>query len=201
MLFFDKETLCTLLTIFFLTYYFSPEKLRQFYYKFALVASKEEIDNSRDVDINVALLGEEPEPEPEPKYTDKYLEYIKKMNQDFVFDEKEKELEKSKTNEFFLLAKNEAYERIKETKDKLGYIETQLAEYKEYDLNNPNNSLILAQQNAGNIDVLKKQVEKLLPLNGKVQDLSGNVTNLSQQINSLIQTQQQYAQSVSSIKV
>lgn len=139
MLFFDKETLCTLLTIFFLTYYFSPEKLRQFYYKFALVASKEEIDNSHDVDINVALLGEEPEPE--PKYTDKYLEYIKKMNPEFVFDEKEKELEKSKTNEFFLLAKNEAYERIKETKDKLGYIETQLAEYKEYDYCNIDNDL------------------------------------------------------------
>ena len=61
--------------------------------------------------------------------------------------------------------------------------------------------LKIEQKNAGNIDVLKKQVEKLLPLNGKVQDLSGNVTNLSQQINSLIQTQQQYAESVSSIKV
>ena len=73
--------------------------------------------------------------------------------------------------------------------------------YQSYDQNNPNNVAILSQQNAGNIDVLKKQVEKLLPLNGKVQDLSGNVTNLSQQINSLIQTQQQYAESVSSIKV
>lgn len=140
MLFFDKETLCTLLTIFFLTFYFSPEKLKKFYGKFALIASKEKImeledetnscDIAFDVDINVALLGEE---KPEPKYEDKYLEYIKKMNQDFVFDEKEKELEKNKANDYFLLAKNEAYEKIKEIKDKLGYIETQLAEYKEYD--------------------------------------------------------------------
>jgi TolA-binding protein len=66
---------------------------------------------------------------------------------------------------------------------------------------NPNNVSILSQQNAGNIDALKKQIEQLLPLNGKVQDLSGNVTNLSKQIESLIQTQEQYAKSVSSIKV
>jgi hypothetical protein len=52
---------------------------------------------------------------------------------DFIFDENEKELEKSKTNEFFLLAKNEYYEKIKEIKFQLGYIETQLAEYREYD--------------------------------------------------------------------
>jgi methyl-accepting chemotaxis protein len=71
----------------------------------------------------------------------------------------------------------------------------------QYDTNNPNNVGILSQQNAGNIDALKKQIEQLLPLNGKVQDLSGNVTNLSKQIESLIQSQQQYAESVSSIKV
>ena len=71
----------------------------------------------------------------------------------------------------------------------------------QFDTNNPNNVGILSQQNAGNIDALKKQVEQLLPLNGKVQDLSGNVTNLSKQIESLIQSQLQYAESVSSIKV
>jgi hypothetical protein len=69
------------------------------------------------------------------------------------------------------------------------------------DPTNPNNVGILSQQNAANIDALKKQMEQLLPLNGKVQDLSGNVTNLSKQVDTLIKTQQEYAQSVSSIKV
>ena len=125
MLFFDKETLCTLLTIIFLTYYFSPEKLRQFYGKFALAASKEEIEDEIN---NVALLGEE---NPTLKYEDKYLEDIKNMSTEYIFDEFEKELEKSKANEFFLLEKNEYHENIIEIKDKLGEIETQLAEYKD----------------------------------------------------------------------
>ena len=34
-------------------------------------------------------------------------------------------------------------------------------EYKEYDLNNPNNVLILTQQNAGNIEYLRGRVDKL----------------------------------------
>ena len=128
MFIFEKEVLCSLLTIFFLTYYLSPAKLRDFYNKVASFAS-EEIENesteSDDVVVDVK--------KPELKYEDKYLEDIKKMNSDFIFDEKEQYLEKSKTHEFFLLAKNEYYEEIKEIKDKLGYIESQLAEYKEYD--------------------------------------------------------------------
>jgi len=179
MLFFDKETLCTLLTIFFLTYYFSPEKLKQFYAKFALVASKEEINNSENVDINVALLEEESESEPEAKYEDKYLEYIKKMNQDFIFDEKEKELEKYKSNEFFLLAKNEAYERIKEIKDKLGYIEIQLAEYKEYDYCNIDNDL-----KKTNEIIIKRLTDEGLEFEKSLSDIY-NVVETSEGINEL----------------
>ena len=35
-------------------------------------------------------------------------------------------------------------------------------EYKPYDTNNPDNALILAQQNAGNIIVLKGQMDEIL---------------------------------------
>ena len=132
MFIFEKEVLCSLLTIFFLTFYFSPAKLRRFYSKFAAFASDKkfmEIEDESNDSENVDVVVEKPE----MKYEDKYLENIKKMNTDFIFDEKEKELEKSKTNEFFLLAKNEYYEKIKEIKFQLGYIETQLAEYREYD--------------------------------------------------------------------
>jgi hypothetical protein len=66
--------------------------------------------------------------------------------------------------------------------------------YQEYDTNNPNNVMILAQQNAGNIQVLKNQLDGLIGLNSEVQDISGNVSSLTEQVNELVTTQQQYAQ-------
>ena len=65
--------------------------------------------------------------------------------------------------------------------------------YVEYDTNNPNNALILSQQNAGNINVLEKQVTNLNGLNQQVQDLSGNVAGLQEQVNNLVSAQNQYA--------
>ena len=66
-------------------------------------------------------------------------------------------------------------------------------EYKPYDTNNPNNALILAQQNAGNISFLKQQIDELNGLNNEVQDISGNVITLQQQVSQLVASQQQYA--------
>ena len=66
-------------------------------------------------------------------------------------------------------------------------------QYQPYDMNNPNNALILAQQNAGNIQVLKQQVDKTLGLNKEVQDISGNLITLASQVTQLMESQQQYA--------
>lgn len=66
-------------------------------------------------------------------------------------------------------------------------------QYKPYDMNNPSNALILAQQNAGNISFLKQQVDSLLGLNKEVKDISGNVVALQDQMNQLVAAQQQYA--------
>jgi len=60
-------------------------------------------------------------------------------------------------------------------------------EYKNY---HPN-ALILAQQNAGNIEYLKKKVDDLQNINSTVNDLSGNVASLQEQVNGLVSTQQQ----------
>ena len=65
--------------------------------------------------------------------------------------------------------------------------------YKDYDKNKPNNALILAQQNAGNIIVLKGQLDKMLGINKQVQDLSGNVASLLQQVSDLVQALKEYA--------
>lgn len=85
----------------------------------------------------------------------------------------------------------------------LAYFENSIMEgyenkdkYKSYDTNNPDNALILAQQNAGNIIVLKEQMDKMLGINKQVQDLSGNVANLEQQVTDLVQAQKDYANQI-----
>jgi hypothetical protein len=62
-----------------------------------------------------------------------------------------------------------------------------LETYQEYDTNDPNNVLILAQKNAGNIEVLKSQIDKYTGLDSEVQDISLNVVNLTKQVNDLAQ--------------
>jgi hypothetical protein len=65
--------------------------------------------------------------------------------------------------------------------------------YQPYDMNNPANALILAQQNAGNIDYLKQRIDSAQGVYQQVQDLSGNVTLLQNQVNGLVAAQQSYA--------
>ena len=66
-------------------------------------------------------------------------------------------------------------------------------QYNPYDTNNPNNALILAQQNAGNISYLKERLDNLTGINQQVQDLSGNFQSLQTQVTGLVQAQQDYA--------
>ena len=74
-----------------------------------------------------------------------------------------------------------------------GYENKDNKEYQSYDTNNPDNALILSQQNAGNIIVLKGQMDEMLGINKQVQDLSGNVDNLQQQVTDLVEAQKDYA--------
>jgi len=69
-------------------------------------------------------------------------------------------------------------------------------QYQDYNTSNSNNAQILAQQNAGNIQVLEKQVNNLSDLQTQVKDISGNLVTISTQLNALQQqvtalTQQQ----------
>ena len=61
--------------------------------------------------------------------------------------------------------------------------------YEPYD---PNNAMILAEQNAGNIIVLKQQMDTLLGMNKQIQDLSGNVVDLQGQVQSLVEANKDY---------
>jgi len=71
-------------------------------------------------------------------------------------------------------------------------METGDTEYKPYDSNNPDNAMILAQQNAGNIAYLKERISKYDGLYQEVQDISGNVQTLQKQVNDMVQAQQDY---------
>lgn len=67
-------------------------------------------------------------------------------------------------------------------------------EYKPYNLNDPNNSLILAQQNAGNIEVLKGRIDNLDGVKEKVDNIQENINSMQTQIDGLVQQQADYAQ-------
>ena len=66
--------------------------------------------------------------------------------------------------------------------------------YVPYDAN-PENTLILAQKNAGNIEYLKERIEDIQSstINKEFQDLSGNVQSLQEQVNGLVSAQKDYA--------
>jgi hypothetical protein len=66
-------------------------------------------------------------------------------------------------------------------------------QYQEYNTNDPNNALILSQQNAGNISFLKEQIDELNGLNKEVQDISGNVITLQGQVSQMLTAQQNYS--------
>ena len=63
--------------------------------------------------------------------------------------------------------------------------------YQPYD---PNNPTILAQQNAGNIQVLKGQMDELVGIKKEVEDISGNLYTLTDQVNQYMLQQATTAQ-------
>ena len=64
---------------------------------------------------------------------------------------------------------------------------------KSYQQYNSQDPLILAQQNAGNIEYLKGRIDDVQGMYKQVQDLSGNVIALQEQVNGLVTAQQDYA--------
>lgn len=71
---------------------------------------------------------------------------------------------------------------------------TSTQEYKPYNLNDPNNSLILAQQNAGNIEVLKGRIDSFDGVKKRVDDMQQSIDSMQTQIDGLVQQQADYAQ-------
>jgi len=66
--------------------------------------------------------------------------------------------------------------------------------YAEYDTKNPDNALILSQQNAGNIAYLKQQIDDLFKMKTTIDSLSEQVTALNTQVQGIAQQQADFAQ-------
>ena len=64
--------------------------------------------------------------------------------------------------------------------------------YQPYNLNDPNSSLILSQQNAGNINFLKGRIDELSGIKKDVDDLKQNVSSMQTQIDGLVQQQSDF---------
>ncbi len=73
---------------------------------------------------------------------------------------------------------------------------TSTNEYKPYNVNDPNNALILSQQNAGNIEVLKGRIDGFDGVKEKVDNMQQSINSMQVQIDGLVQQQAEYAQEI-----
>ena len=127
----NQGSIYSILTIIFLSYY-TREKLSpllikiyddiNFFRLFSLLMTSQEIlecehDDESESEDAIAIT-DVPE-----KYEDKFLDNIRKLNKEFVFEEKEEELQRNKFDEFFLLAQEEYTKKMKDIKDRIASIE------------------------------------------------------------------------------
>ena len=68
--------------------------------------------------------------------------------------------------------------------------------YKPYNINDPNNYLILSQQNAGNIEVLKGRIDDLDGVKESVDNMQQSINSMQTQIDGLVEQQANYAQEI-----
>lgn len=68
------------------------------------------------------------------------------------------------------------------------------ATYQPYNMNDPNNALILGQQNAGNIDYLKQRIDDLSGIKERVDNMQESINSIQIQVDGLVQQQADYAQ-------
>jgi len=71
---------------------------------------------------------------------------------------------------------------------------TSNGDYQPYNVNDPNNALILAQQNAGNIQVLKGRIDNLDGLKEKTDKMQTDINALQEQVDALVQQQAEFGQ-------
>ena len=131
----NQGSIYSIITIIFFSYY-TRQKVYpilvkfyndvNFFRLFTFIMSSQEMievfeeNEKKPDDARAAIMGV-----PE-KYEDKFLNDIRKLNKEFVFDEKEEELERTKFDEFFLLAQNDYTKKMNEVKDEIWSLEKEI---------------------------------------------------------------------------
>jgi hypothetical protein len=110
----------------FLNYYLN--ELLNFFINF------KELDNMTDTIEEI--YQENIDERPAIKYEDKFLTNIRKLNKEFIFDEKEKELFEEKRIHFLQTTQNEYTNEIKKIQDRLCEIEIELANLEKIECEN-----------------------------------------------------------------
>jgi hypothetical protein len=125
----NQGSIYSILTIIFLSYY-AREKMYpilikfyndvNFFRLFTMLMSSQQIleEDENKPDDNTLVITDVPE-----KYEDKFLEDIRKLNKEFVFDEKEEELQRNKFDEIFLSAQKDYTKKMNDIKDRIAAIE------------------------------------------------------------------------------
>lgn len=135
--FFNQETLYTIMSIYFVACIISHDFRELVIWPVLYVRSKlmltsgNQREDDTNNDINECLLGEEI---PEPKYEDKYLDDIRKLSKEFIFDENEEKLIGVKFIEFHTsLMEEEYFDKLKEIRTKIFENTKQLTKYESFD--------------------------------------------------------------------
>jgi hypothetical protein len=68
--------------------------------------------------------------------------------------------------------------------------------YKPFDTTIPDNTIMMAQQCAGNVEYLKGRLDRLEDLKGRVDTMQENIDSMQVQLDGLVQQQADYAQQV-----
>ena len=136
----NQGSIYSILTIFFLSYY-ARQKVYpilikiyndvNFFRLFTMLMSSQQIleeDEEKKPDDTPVTIMDVPE-----KYEDKFLNDIRKLNKEFVFDEKEESLYRNKSAEFFLLAQEEDIKKINDLKNIIIDIGKQIKRYESDD--------------------------------------------------------------------
>ena len=137
MLLLNQETMYSLLVIFFFMYYIPPYKVKYAFHLFtsfmASLPSFNELYIMDDDNGSSDNDNDSAEVTVKPKYEDKYLDHIRHLPREFIFNEEEKALEQSQMNDFYLILINEYNDKIKEIKNNIhkGELELEELEHKQ----------------------------------------------------------------------
>lgn len=128
---FNQDMLYSILAIFFFISYIPPNKI---HYLIDWVTEFLRLKPQQCTICHENNHTDDEEFKPEPKYEDKYLEDIRKLDKEFIFDEKELELQSQKFFEIHAsIIGVEYFDKLQEIRNNLNEIKTKLTKYEGSD--------------------------------------------------------------------